>query len=85
MEHDTLQAAFFVAAAASAVAIVMLIPWVRSRRQGGSAPWTGVALLISVGIAALSTGWLAHERHEKCDRTVARTLCESPIDWLRSR
>jgi drug/metabolite transporter (DMT)-like permease len=85
MEHDTLEAAFFVAVGASAVCVVMLIPWVRGRRQGHSAPWTGVALLISVGIAALSTGWLAYERHEKCDRTVARTLCGSPIDWLRSR
>ena len=85
MEHDTLQGAFVVATAASVLTVVTLIWWVRGRRHARSVTQAGVALLISVGIAVLSTGWLAYERHEKCDRTVARTLCESPIDWLRSR
>jgi hypothetical protein len=66
-------------------AVVMLVWWLRGRRQGRPVTAAFLAFLISVGVAGLSTAWLAYERHDKCDRTVARTLCESPIDWLRSR
>jgi hypothetical protein len=72
------------AAVAGVVAIVLLVHCVRPRRDGRralSATW--LVFLGAVSVAGLSTAWLVHERADKCDRTVARTLCESPRDWLR--
>jgi uncharacterized membrane protein YidH (DUF202 family) len=88
MEHDTLQGAFVVGGVAAGVAIVlaaaMLVCMVRGRRSGRpvtSATW--FVFLVAVSLAGLSTGYLVYERTQKCDRTVARTLCESPSEWLR--
>jgi hypothetical protein len=89
MEHDTLQGAFVVggvaAIAATALAVVMLVSWARGRRCGRPVAMAGLAFLVSAALAVTSAGWLTYQRHEKCGRTVARTLCESPIDWIRSR
>jgi hypothetical protein len=88
MEHDNLQRAFVIgglaAVAAVVLAVIMLALWVRGRRTGHALPAIGIAFALSAAIAGVSAGWLAYERHEKCDRTVARKLCESPVDWLRS-
>ena len=89
VEHDSLQDAFVLGGIATilavALAVSMVVLWRRGRRAGRSVSAIGVALAFSVLIAGASTGWLAYQRHEKCDRTVARKLCESPVDWLRSR
>jgi hypothetical protein len=69
---------------ATVVAVVMLVRWVRCRR--GGRPVTSVTWMVFLGavtVAALSTAWLVHERADKCDQTVARTLCEPPTEWLR--
>jgi hypothetical protein len=88
MEHDNLVRIFVLgglaAVAAVALAVVMLALWIRRRRSGRPAVAFGVALGLSVAVAGLSGSWLAYQRHEKCDQTVARKLCESPVDWLRS-
>jgi hypothetical protein len=55
---------------ASVLALVMLVRWLRGRRNGRPAMWAGRAFVCAVGIAGLSTAWLVYERHEKCDRTV---------------
>jgi hypothetical protein len=66
------------------VAVAMVVRGVRGRRGGRPvAPATWMMFLGAVSVAGLSTGWLVHERIDKCDRTVARTLCESPLEWLR--
>jgi hypothetical protein len=87
VEHQTLEATFVIGAlagvVASVLALVMLVRWLRGRRNGRPALWAGRAFLCAVGIAGMSTAWLVYERHEKCDRTVSRTLCESPIEWLQ--
>lgn len=89
VEHDSLQHAFVLGGIATVLAAVlaasMFMLWRRGRRAGRSVAAIGVALSFSVLTAGASTGWLAYQRHEKCDRTVARKLCESPVDWLRSR
>lgn len=89
MEHDSLEYAFVLGGIATVLAVVlaarMFVLWRRGRRSGRSVATIGVALAFSVLMAGTSTGWLAYQRHEKCDRTVARKLCESPVDWLRSR
>ena len=89
MEHDRLQLAFVLGGIATVLAVVMAagmsVLWRRSRRAGRSVAAIGVALACSVLMAAASTGWLAYQRHQKCDRTVARKLCGSPVDWLRPR
>lgn len=69
--------------AAIVLAAVMLVWWVRGRRRGRPVALVGLAFLLAAAVAGTSTGWLAYERHQKCGQTVARTLCESPIDWLR--
>jgi hypothetical protein len=88
MEHDNLVRVFVLgglaAVAAVVLAVFMLALWIRRHRTGRPAAAVGIAFVVSIGIAGLSGGWLAYERHQKCDRTVARTLCESPADWLRS-
>lgn len=88
MEHENLIRAFVLgglaAVAAVVLVVVMLVLWIRRRRTGCPVAAIGVAFALSVAIVSLSGGWLAYERHEKCDRTVARKLCESPVDWLRS-
>jgi ABC-type Fe3+ transport system permease subunit len=71
------------AVTASVLAVVMLILWVRARRQGRSVASAAVTFLVSVGIVGLSAGWLTYQRHDKCKPTVSRTLCEPPLDWLR--
>lgn len=87
MEHDALERAFLVGGmagvAAAVLAAVMLVWWVRGQRRGRSTALAGAAFLVCAAVAGTSAGWLAYERHEKCDRTVVRTLCESPVDWLR--
>lgn len=88
MEHDNLVRAFVLGGlavtAAVVLAVVMLALWIRRRRTGSPAAALGVAFVVSIAIAGLSGGWLAYERHEKCDSSVARNLCDSPADWLRS-
>ena len=89
VEHDSLQQAFVLGGIATALAVIlatsMFVLWRRGRRATRSVGASGVALALSVLTAGATTGWLAYQRHEKCDRTVARKLCESPVDWLRSR
>lgn len=89
MEHDSLQHAFVLVGIAMGLAMVLgvgLFLLRRRRRQARrSVAAIGVALAVSVFTAGASMGWLAYQRHEKCDQTVARKLCESPVDWLRSR
>lgn len=70
---------------AMGLAAVMLAFWLRERRAGRPVAAVGIALAFSVVIATASGSWLAYQRHEKCDRTVARKLCESPVDWFGSR
>jgi MFS family permease len=88
MEHDNLVRAFVLSGLAAGAAVVLagflFTLWIRRRRTGRPVATVGIALVVSVAIAGLSGGWLAYERHEKCDRTVARKLCDSPVDWLRS-
>ena len=87
MERQILEWTFvagaIAAAVASVLAVVMLVRWLRGRRNGRPDMWACRAFLCAAGIAALSTAWLVYERHEKCGPTVARTLCESPIELLR--
>jgi len=87
MEHQTLEWTFVIGAVAAVVAsvlaLVMLVRWLRGRRQGRPNMWACRVFLCAIGIAGMSTAWLVYERHEKCDRTVSRTLCESPTEWLR--
>ncbi len=89
MERDSLQHTFVIGGIATVrgvvLAAVTFVLWRRGRRAGRAVAAIGVAVTISVLIAGSSVGWLAYQRHEKCDRTVARKLCESPVDWLRSR
>ena len=87
MEHDALARAFLIgglaAMAAAGSAAVMLVWWVRGRRRGRPVVLAGVGFVVCAAIAGTSASWLAQQRHEKCGPTVARTLCESPVDWLR--
>ena len=85
MEHDNLQRVFVLGGVGAVVALAMLVLWVRGLRHGRSVAWARLAFAISFGLSSLSAGWLAYQRHEKCNRNVARTLCDSPIDLLRSR
>jgi ABC-type Fe3+ transport system permease subunit len=73
------------AVTASLLALIMLVLWVRARRQGHPAATVGVTLVISFVVVGLGVGWLAYQRHDKCKPTVSRTLCEPPLDWLRDR
>jgi uncharacterized membrane protein YidH (DUF202 family) len=88
MEHETLQGSFALAliavGVATVLAVVMLVRIRRGRRGGqpvASATW--LAFLVAMSIAGVSTGYFVYERSQKCDRTVSRTLCESPREWLR--
>ncbi len=87
MEHDNLVRAFVLGGLAAGAAVVlgvaMLAVWIRRRRTGRPAVAIGVAFVVSIAIAGVSGGWLANQRHDKCDQTVARKLCESPVDWPR--
>jgi cytochrome bd-type quinol oxidase subunit 1 len=89
MEHQTLQGTFLVAVLAAVVAAALAVVigawWLWGRRQGRSfRSATAVGFLCAVAVSAASTGWLMHERAQKCGPTVARTLCESPMEWFRS-
>lgn len=82
-----LQRAFLVGGAAAGLAVVvaavMLVWWLNGRRRGQPAVVAAVALFACVAVAGASAGWLVYQRHEKCGPTVARKLCESPVDFLR--
>jgi uncharacterized membrane protein len=85
VEHDTLVRAFvggtIAVVVASAVAVVILVRWMRSRRDARPVTW--LVLLGAITVAVVSMTYLVAERAEKCDRTVNRTLCDSPAEWYR--
>jgi len=85
VEHDALQGTFLIGALAVVLAVVLFVWWFRCRKLGRQVRVVRLALLICLGVAGVSTAWLVYERHEKCGTGVSRTLCDSPIDWLRSR
>jgi hypothetical protein len=72
----------FAAGAAVVMAAVMLVWWRKGRSHGQPIVAAAVAFFACVAVAGASAGWLAYQRHEKCGRTVARTLCRPPVDWL---
>jgi hypothetical protein len=64
------------------MAALMLVWWYRGRRRGQPVVVAAAAFFVCVAVAGASAGWLVYERHEKCGPTVARALCQSPVDWL---